>query len=455
MRFYCKGCILRKYSCDETEWKGRNSICQDYEEKISYNDNIKQKIMIDLKHALGHANDFDTDSTTHWLHSSCPQLNRTKNQYSSLPRNYVYNGLRSPMMTSHRATSTTVRPRPDKKDQIMKTLVLCQRCAAWRKRNLCCEHSFEAGELGFTRRYPEQNIKQSSHVKFHLQELPDISLTEAALTTPRVQCKNCRFNGQPVVWWVSCPRLAQAPCSSLRSDKNRYKLESGAQHELEANNRKYISHPIPSALAATYHHPSALRISGPANIIPMQSSQLINAATPSPPPPPAAKRLYYHRSFSTLPSKECCGSFERLHSTSSPFPQKKAAAWNIGGCKRCITQQTRQEQLQQQKQCNCRDMMMPCKYERDQREKVPYVYWHHQQPTQQIGVCPDSGKQVRHGLPFENPCCKLYISNCICRKFHPLQQHNLGNKDIVPPTFPTQNNSLPRQYNHIPFYGKK
>lgn len=149
MRLYCGNCSFCKCCCNEkdffknyhqclsarnSQWRDQSNTYKNYEEKEIYNDHISPKIMNNLDNSLNYVSEKKYENNVKYLfprlHNSCPQLDRQQVQYSSLPRNFIYNGLRQPLTTQMRDSYCTHNNIEPKADQFTKTLVLCKRCAA-------------------------------------------------------------------------------------------------------------------------------------------------------------------------------------------------------------------------------------------------------------------------------------------------------------------------------------
>lgn len=291
---------------------------------------------------------------------------------------------------------------------------------------------------------------QHPYVKFYLKELPNISATKAALTTPRIICKLCRFNEQPVIWWTSCPRLAQVQSSSENPVIKSYNIDK-TKEERFAN--KYTEHSNPALFKQSGVKTFQQSISAP-----MHNSE-INVATPSPPPPPTSKRMYYHRSFSGLPLMDHFKGFDSVNSTASAFPQKDTSALNTADCKRCLGYRSQHNRLQKT-QCNCKAMVY-CKHHYAQQHGMQCPHFYH--PTQQLYFT-DCSQLLRQQFPPNYPSCRCNLtpSNidqkfpkayCPCKNLHQLQSHDTANKCLLSSNQPTLHNASLRQCNHYPFYG--
>lgn len=150
MRLYCGNCTLCKCYCNEKDffknyhqclstcnkqWRDHSNTYKNYEVKDSYNDDINPNIMNNLENLPNYASSKNYENNVKYLfprlHNSCPQLNRHQVQYSSLPRNFTYNGLRQPLTSPmHYKYCIHNNIQKARTDQLTKTLVLCKRCAA-------------------------------------------------------------------------------------------------------------------------------------------------------------------------------------------------------------------------------------------------------------------------------------------------------------------------------------
>lgn len=153
MRLYCQNCSVCKCTCskktfnggdenstsiERAQWDITNSTYQaPIKEGNTYNANISSKIMKNIENTFeeyGSSTGYDKNAKylSSDLHYSYPQLDRQQTQYSSsLPRNFIYHGLKQPFATQmhggyciHNSVTKPVS------DQPSKTLFLCERCAA-------------------------------------------------------------------------------------------------------------------------------------------------------------------------------------------------------------------------------------------------------------------------------------------------------------------------------------
>lgn len=173
----------------------------------------------------------------------CPHLNASEQVAQQAKQHY---------QSTHQQTrqySSLVRSRPSRSP------VLCQRCAVWRRNNQACTHpdrSTFTCALTFTAaRTTKHNNKAAKEVDSidptavtaatsataknasvakstslafvsykptaltpkinraqHLQQEFTSSIATPAVTASRYLCRRCRYNNQPITWWVSCPRLS-------------------------------------------------------------------------------------------------------------------------------------------------------------------------------------------------------------------------------------------------------
>lgn len=203
---------------------------------------------------------------------------------------------------------------------------------------------------------------------------PKLSIATAAVKSQRVVCELCRFNDQPVVWWVSCPRLAhqQGSTQSLKENpvtKTSLLKESFAhneqQTEARSHHRKGIKNNPDICLNLDTFALEEKTV--PTSNMPQKSSfkvlntqqqkqqtskanyfqQSISNATPSPPPPPII-RPHHHRSISALPAldyyDDCTGVADIVGTTSTPSAATGALPYVSSSvtCKRHCKQQQQQ-----------------------------------------------------------------------------------------------------------------
>ncbi|TMW54888.1 hypothetical protein DOY81_000121, partial [Sarcophaga bullata] len=289
------------------------------------------------------------------LYSSCPQLN----QYRSLPRNlfsalrrqeqqlpHNTDNLEQPQQNYPHLCGQHYAPRTNSEQELRrsafirsittknKNQILCSKCAVLLEFSTPVVNTPATKLTSASEEY--QTIEKSLSEQSAADILPlpappgfqDISIaTSAALTTQRILCENCRYNNQPVVWWVSCPRLANQQGSTqslkeyttynspfLRSPQNRTDhnvddttIRSEAtskmlQKSMTKSNVQAIDITTTATATATATPTSSRNaISTPGY---KYNTGTVTNATPSPPPPPLT-RAHHHP-----PDSSCIHQFE-------------------------------------------------------------------------------------------------------------------------------------------------
>ncbi|XP_061392050.1 uncharacterized protein LOC133327549 [Musca vetustissima] len=424
------------------------------------------------------ADNTTTNSPSSLYSSSCPQLT----QYRSLPRN-LYSAIRKPLTlygsgngndgdsTQHQLQQqsllcggtqpTTLRTSSEQelrrssafdkghRRQLLanKKLILCNKSPPAAAET---EKVEEIPPLLPPKKFANPELptkKKSSTAADHIQTVS--SATAAAFQTERILCENCRFNDQPVVWWVSCPRLAhqqQGSTQSLKEYTNttaQFLAMQQQQQPLNANvnvNHNHMSVTtntatmlpkpvlkpssttgvIPSSSAGipnpgqqsvmanqSYSKATITTASAAANTLNTNASTIASTATPSPPPPPVI-RPHHHRSISGLSGLDLYDNYGVGGGGSSTHVPSS----NYGStCRRHTKQQ--QQLLTQQQQYHTH-------HPHPQQHLLPS---HQQHQQQQYSTC-CSSYNIDH---------KMQTPSCMCGKLYHQQVTRAPRETLAPP----------------------
>lgn len=109
------------------------------------------------------------------------------------------------------------------------------------------------------------------------------------LSSDKYLCKNCCFNDQPVVWWVSCPRLsASQPALSTFHEKMNgnlceYHHQQQHNHQLPQPQKQYKRN---STVTPGNHNSRSITNLGNTSTSYLNYNQCNCHPAPAPPPPP-------------------------------------------------------------------------------------------------------------------------------------------------------------------------
>lgn len=124
------------------------------------------------------------------------------------------------------------------------------------------------------------------------------------LSDDKYLCKNCCFNDQPIVWWVSCPRLsASQPALSTFNDKmngNICEYHHQHHHQLPQPQKQYKR----NAAATLCNHNSRSITNLANNTNYLNYNQCNCHPAPAPPPPPLQSILGH--SNNSRGTVHCC-----------------------------------------------------------------------------------------------------------------------------------------------------